>query len=164
MKRIIISFIVMVIAITTTTVYAYSNGLVKSNEKELFNIHYKNIKTNNNNGTVYLEGKENVNFDCNLKVPGDYFEFTVDMINESNKDAKVEFVNMTKLNEEQKRYLVYTVTYENGEEIKAGDILKSNDKKTLKIKVEFKYDITEEDLPKEKQNIDLTFDINMVEK
>ena len=71
---------------------------------------------------------------------------------------------MTKLNEEQKRYLVYTVTYENGEEIKAGDILKSNDKKTLKIKVEFKYDITEEDLPKEKQNIDLTFDINMVEK
>jgi len=164
MKKWIISLMVVIATITTTTVYAYTGGLIKTNNKELFNINFQNIKNKQGNGNVYLDENTNLTFDCDLKVPGDAFEFTVDIVNNSDKDAKVEDINITKLTEEQERFLVYTVTYENGEEIKKDDILKSNNKVTLKVKAEFKYDITAEDLPKEKQNIDLTFNINMVEK
>lgn len=164
MKKVIIIFIVAITAIMTTTVYAYNGGLVKTNNKEVFNINFQNVKNQKGNGKVYLEKNTDLTFDCDLKVPGDYFEFTVDMVNNSNKDAKVEDINITKLTKEQERFLIYTVTYENGEKIKEEDILKSKDKKVLKVRVEFKYDITAEDLPKEKQNIDLAFDINMVEK
>ena len=68
------------------------------------------------------------------------------------------------LTKEQQRYLTYTVTYEDGQEIKTDDILRANDKVTLKVRVEFKFDITEEDLPKEEQNIGLDFNITMIEK
>lgn len=164
MKRVITSIIVAIAAITTTTVYAYSNNLVKTDNKEVFDISFKNINEIHGNGKVYLEGDTDLTFDCDLKVPGDTYEFTVDMVNNSDKDALVDEVFITKLNKEQERYLAYTVTYESGEEIKKEDILKSNDKVTLKVKVEFKFDITEEDLPKEEQNIDLDFNITMIEK
>ncbi len=163
MKKVIISLIVAIATITSTTVYAYSNSLIKTNEKEVFNIHYKNVNSSSENGKVYLEGNSDIYFKCDLKQPGDIYEFTVDMVNESNKDAKVDEKFITELSDKQQRYLKYTVTYEDGTEIKKNDILKSNETKTLKIKVEFLFDITEEDLPTEKENLDLSFNIIMVE-
>ena len=163
MRKVMISFIIAIIAITSTTVYAYSNGLIKSNEKEVFNIHYTNVNSSSENGKVYLEGNSDIYFECDLKQPGDTFEFTVDMVNESNKDAKVDEKYITELTDKQQRYLKYTVTYEDGTEINKDDILKSNETKTLKVKVEFLFDITEEDLPTEKENLDLSFNITMVE-
>ena len=163
MKKVIISLIVAIVAITSSTAYAYSNGLVKTNEKELFNIHYKNVNTSSENGKVYLEGNNDIYFECDLKRPGDTFEFTVDMVNDSNKKAKVDEKYITELTDKQQRYLKYTVTYADGTEIKKDDILNSNETRTLKVKVEFLFDITEEDLPTEKENLDLSFNITMVE-
>ena len=164
MKKFMIGVIVLIITITTTTVYAYSEGLVKTNNKEVFNINFQNVNEIYGKGNVLLENNTNLTFDCDLDVPGDYYEFTVDMVNNSNKDAKIESTYITELTKEQQRYLTYTVTYEDGQEIKTNDILRANDNVTLKVRVEFKFDITEEDLPKEEQNIGLDFNVTMIEK
>lgn len=164
MKKFMIGVIVLIITITTTTVYAYNNNLVKTNNKGVFNINFQNVNETHGKGNVLLENNTDLTFDCDLDVPGDYYEFTVDMVNNSNKDAKVESTYITELTKEQQRYLTYTVTYEDGQEIKTDDILRANDKVTLKVRVEFKFDITEEDLPKEEQNIGLDFNITMIEK
>lgn len=164
MKKFMIGVIVLIITITTTTVYAYNNNLVKTNNKGVFNINFQNVNETHGKGNVLLENNTDLTFNCDLDVPGDYYEFTIDMVNNSEKDAKVESTYITELTKEQQRYLTYTVTYEDGQEIKTDDILRANNKVTLKVRVEFKFDITEEDLPKEEQNIGLDFNITMIEK
>ena len=155
----------LIIMIGTTTVYAYSNNLVKGvrNTSNL-DIEYTNVISTSKNGTATLDNTTGVSFTANLEKPGDTFEFTVDMVNKSNMDAKVDQVVMTELTEQQQRYLSYNVTYVDGNTITTNDVIKSGETKTLKITLDYKYDITADDLPTEDENIDLSFNIVMVEE
>ena len=141
----------LIIMIGTTTVYAYSNNLVKGSKNE-FDIHYQNVVSLSDKGNVVLDNENNINFETTLAVPGDYYEFTVDEIVK------------TELTERQQRYLEYAVTYANGETINIGDIIESGETKTIKVRLTYKYDITAEDLPAEDENLDLSLNFVMVQK
>lgn len=153
----------LIIMIGTTTVYAYSNNLVKGSKNE-FDIHYQNVVSLSDKGNVVLDNENNINFETTLAVPGDYYEFTVDMKNNSVEDATIDEIVKTELTERQQRYLEYTVTYANGETINIGDIIESGETKTIKVRLTYKYDITAEDLPTEDENLDLSLNFVMVQK
>ena len=77
---------------------------------------------NPNGAIVWMDGNT-VYFKHLLVEPGDSFTFTTKFSNTGSIDAKVAGVNKTSLTTTQAKFLTYTVTYEDGTEVKAGDSL-----------------------------------------
>ena len=103
------------------------------------------------------------NIDVSLSTPGDSITYTVDLVNEGTINAEIYSIETPTLTEEQERYLNFIVTYDDGQEVKQGDILEQSSRKNITIKIEFKKDITESDLPKEAQEISLSYGLTFVQ-
>ena len=103
------------------------------------------------------------NIDVSLSTPGDSVTYTVDLVNEGTINAEIYSIETSNLTEEQERYLNFNVTYDDGEEVKQGDILNQGERKNITIKIEFDKDITDTDLPDSVQNIDLSYKLNFVQ-
>ena len=93
-------------------------------------------------------------YTINFTKPGDYFEFTTDIVNEGTIDAMVDVVsNNAYANASSTTpitlptYLTSTVTYSDGVEIKPNQLLAHNTSEKIKVRVEFKTDIEVSDLP-----------------
>ena len=69
----------------------------------------------------------------------------------------------TNLTEDQQKYLEYTVTYLDGEELAQYQELNSGDTLTYKIRIEYKLDITEDDLPDKNESVELTFTVDFIQ-
>ncbi len=112
------------------------------------------------NESTYVEI---ANMNVNLKTPGDSVTYNVDLVNEGTINAKIEKIEKTALTEEQAKYLSFKVIKEDGQELNEGYILGKETRIPLTIKIEFKKDITKEDLPKETSEITLSYKINFVQ-
>ncbi len=101
-----------------------------------------------------------------LNKPGDFYEFTVDAVNAGTIDGMVESVT-SKLNNQPittlPSYLNYSVTYATDDEIETNHLLKANSSETYKVRIEFKKDITENDLPTTLQTLTLDFGVNYIQ-
>ena len=126
-----------------------------------WNLYFENIQITEGSVTAInppeIKGSSNseIDFDVNLAVPGEFYEFTVDVTNAGTMDAMVSEINDAQLNDNQKRYLLYEVTYLNGNKVQKNDLLKAGTTESLKIRLEFKKDINPEDLPIEDTSITL---------
>ena len=132
-------------------------------------IEFENIKVDNDSIVAVsdahiLETKTEVNYRVVLNEPGQKYSFDVDVANRGNIDAKIYGTSLTGLNSEQEKYIKYNVTYKGGASIKEDDLLLANNIKTIHLEVEFKDDIEASDLPKEDQELNLTYKITYVEK
>ena len=146
------------------------NGRASMN-KSGWDIHFDNLS----NASITGEAKEIStpqitdggitldNINVSLSKPKDKVEYTVDIVNDGTITAEITSIEMTKLTEEQSKYLEFSATYSDGRSVSEKDILKSKEKETVKIVIGFKEDITEEDLPKEVATIDLSLAINYVQ-
>ena len=92
-------------------------------------------------------------YSMSFNKPGDFYEFTVDMVNSGTIDAMVDSVsnllyenNGTTL-KTLPAYLESTVTYADGITIEQNHYLKKNTTEKIKVRVEFKKDINISDLP-----------------
>ena len=101
-----------------------------------------------------------LDFTVSLDLPGDYYEFTVDAINDGTIDAVVKSLSMTTLNENVSKYVRYTATYLDGTPLAEGDGLAAGETSTFKILVEYRTDINPSDLDESDVDLDLSFDIN----
>ena len=61
-------------------------------------------------------------------------------------------------------YLDYKVTYSDGVAIAPKHLLASNTEETYKVRLEFKKDITANDLPAQAETLNLNFQVNYVQK
>ena len=76
-----------------------------------------------------------------LDIPGDFYEFTIDAVNNGTIDAAISEINVTKSNLPD--YILFSMTYENGQDVEVGHILskKSGNTPTVeKYKVRVEYD------------------------
>lgn len=135
--------------------------------KNTWNIHFEDITVTTGSvagGTSTIQDDSTVvNFQVPLDTPGDFYEFTVNVVNSGSIDAKIGSIVNTGLTTEQQKYLEYIAVYNDGTEIKENDLLNANSSATIKIKVKYRDDITESDLPTEDQTLDLTFNLNYVQ-
>lgn len=107
----------------------------------------------------------NVNFSIELLQPGEYYSFTVDIANRGGRDAIINNIKKTELTSKQKKFMNYTVTYEDGSEVKVDDTLDAGEVKTLKVYVVFKEDVKPEDLPEGNEaTVKLSYAITFFEK
>ena len=136
--------------------------------KAVWNIHFDNIQPKEGSITPTqaptISNDTNISFSLKLNEPGEFYEFTADIVNEGTIDAKIDsFSILPVLTDAQKKYFNYTVTYENGTEIKTNDALNAGT--TEKIKVRFEY-LTQEDTslyPTEDQEFTFEVDIDYVQ-
>ena len=164
---IFIFFLCVGIAYATLNKTLTING-ISNIEKPSWDIQFENIKVKSGSVSAVLvhsvSNKTSLNFEVNLKVPGEFYEFTVDVKNNGTIDAMLEeLIKLNELTEFQQKFLIYTIKYENEEQILKNQLLKPGEFLKLKIRVEFKRDITESDLPTSSETINLGFKVNYIQ-
>ena len=137
--------------------------------KNTWDIHFENIVPNANNSIIpetaatINDSKTGVDFEITIRALPyhQFYEFTVDVVNNGNIDAKLDTFVKTTLSDAQERYLNYFVTYADNGEIKKNDLLPVGGRETLKIAVEFQRDLIE--LPAEETTISLSANLIYVQ-
>lgn len=149
------------------------NGKTKIN-KVGWDIRFENIVVSDGSveigegsqgATINPTDKTKVSYNVILTQPGDFYEFTVDVVNKGSIDAKLESIVKDGLTAEQEVYANYSVSYVDGTSPTIGEQLKTGDanKKTLKVRIEFDHNIEAEDLPSEAQTFELSYQLNYVQ-
>lgn len=94
------------------------------------------------------------NFKVKLNKPGDYYAFSVDVINDGTFDAILKSITMTQLTEAEAKLLKFSVSYDGTEYTSSATNLTDtlnyntgNNTKNVIVRVEYRKDIAAEDLP-----------------
>ena len=111
-----------------------------------------------------ITDKTTVSFSTTLTNPGEFYEFTIDVVNDGSIDAMIDSVTKTpELSATQSKYLNYIIEYQNGESINTKQLVSKKSFVRLKVKLEFRKDITASDLPKQSETVNLSFKVNYVQ-
>ena len=164
--------IVMISVLTLSVVYAALSTTLNINgnaevSSASWDIHLANVQLNSNSVTTTaptITNSTTATFSTTLSKPGDFYEFTIDVVNDGSIDAMIDGVTKTPtLTEAQAKYLNYIVEYQNGESINTKQIVSKNSFVRLKVKLEFRKDITASDLPTTSETLNLSFTVNYVQ-
>lgn len=166
-KRIPIILMVLLLVLGLSLGYASLlsslniTGITKI-DKATWDVHFENLIVSEGSkdsevNAIIDSTKTAVNYTVKLLLPGDFYEFTVEVVNNGTIDAMVSEILNSGLTEEQLRYLEYTATYIDNTELKPFDSLKVGARRVLKVRVAYKEDITASDLPVTDQALYLTF-------
>ena len=126
------------------------------------------IEENTSQKGATIDSADQVSYQVRLPLPGDFYEFTVVVENTGSIDAMIDSVSSKLGNTEittgtLPSYLDYKVTYSDGVAIAPKHLLASNTEETFKVRLEFKKDITANDLPATAETLNLNFQINYVQ-
>ena len=129
-----------------------------------WDLHFDNPKVKAgsvNNDVPIITTPTTVTFFTSLKQPGDFYEFTIDIVNDGKIDAMIEKIEkIPELTDSQKRYLNYEVTYANGDALTVKQLVTKNSLVRLKIKIEFRKDVSSDDLPSVTENLNLSLKLD----
>ena len=164
--------IVMALVFTLTVVYAaLSTTLNINGNAEVtaasWDIYLDNVQLNSQSATTTVPkiiDKTTVSFSTILSKPGDFYLFTIDIVNDGSIDAMIDSVTKTpELSASQAKYLNYIIEYQNGESINTKQLVSKKSFVRLNVKVEFRKDITASDLPTTSETLNLSFKVNYVQ-
>ena len=156
--------LILVCVFTLTVAYAALNAVLTiSGSAEVnsstWDVYLANPRVSSGSVTSdvpVVKSKHSVEFSTTLNMPGDYYEFVIDVINGGTIDAVIENVVKTpELTAEQAKYINYIVSYENGEGINSRQILAKDSQMPIKVRVEYRRDISGTDLPTTQTVLDL---------
>ena len=163
-------FIIMIALIGLTIGYAALNSTLNINgkssiSKNTWDVHFDNVVVKEGSVEAVkipaITDKTTVDFEVALNMPGDFYEFNVDVVNDGTIDAMIESIEKTPvLTEAQAKYLSYTINYENGEQIATKQLVKKEEFVRLKVRVELRTDIVPSDLPEVGDVLYLSFTTN----
>ena len=116
-----------------------------------WDIYLDNVEVNSNSVSTnvpVISGSSTLTFDVDLNIPGDFYEFKVDVVNDGSIDAMIDSVIKTpELTSEQAKYIKYEVSYANGESISSNQTLEKGTSTPIKVRVEYRKDLVASDLP-----------------
>ena len=140
MKKLII-LIIGVILIIAAIVLVYKFIYVPKGQE--FDIKYTNLQRSNVNGGVEEQKveltKHGLITRTSFQKTGDSVDYKFDVVNDGTINAKLGW-DPIKLKSDMyfKGHITYIIKYEDGEEVKKGDELKSGETKTLSVHIEYK--------------------------
>ena len=153
-------------AFLRTNLTINGTGKIRGNT---WNIYFDNI--NVTEGSVELSSgntiptidpisKTEVTYAITLNSPGDFYEFTVDVVNAGSIDAMLDTITSLMNDnpiENLPNYMNYYVTYSDGIKLEKNQYLKSGETTTYKIRIEYKEDLANNDLPSTPTSLELKF-------
>ena len=137
-------------------------------EKASWDIHFENLVKTSGSEVATVEAaidstKTLIEYTITLTEPGDFYEFTVDIVNNGTIDAMISEVLKEGLTTDQEKYIEYTATYSDGVELQELNSLKSGTKENIKVRVKYRDDITASDLPTESTTLTLKFRVAYIQ-
>ena len=141
------------------------NGTANLNNPT-WDIYWNNVQVSSGSvsaSTPVIDSSETtVSYTVTLNKPGDFYEFSVDAVNAGTIDAMIEEIT-SKLNgvtiASLPSYLNYTVTYLDGARLKNNQLLAAGTTETYKVRIEYKQNISANDLPTTDQSLSLDFSV-----
>ena len=132
-----------------------------------WDIHLDNVKVTSGSvsgTTPSITSPTTATFSTTLNMPGDFYEFTIDVVNDGSIDAMIDSVTKEPtLTETQAKYLNYIIEYQNGESISTKQLVSKNSYVRLKVRVEFRKDVIASDLPTTSETLNLAFTVNYIQ-
>ena len=122
-----------------------------------WDVHFANVKVNPASVPITPQISNNqITFNANLEEPGDFYKFTVDIVNDGSIDAMIDTIITTpNLTTEQKKYLKFEIEYADGQSINTQQKLNSKETKTISVLFSFRTDIPVSDLPTTSSNFNV---------
>ena len=166
-KNILLLFIVVLFSVGTG--YAYLNSTLYINGTSIISANVWDVSLDNLNitgGSVVaiqepITSDTATTFTVKLSNKEDFYEFTVDVVNNGEHDAKLgSLVETTGLTSEQEQYFDYNLTYQNNEPIQVNQIVKKDEFVRLKSKVEYKEEVNITSVPESVKTLNLGFKLN----
>ena len=132
-----------------------------------WDIHLDNVKVTSGSvsgNTPSITSPTTAIFSTTLTTPGDFYEFTIDVVNACSIDAMIDSITkLPTLTTAQAKYLNYIIEYQNGESINTKQLVSKKSFVRLKVRVEYRKDITASDLPTTSETLNLAFTVNYVQ-
>ena len=134
-----------------------------------WDVHFENISISTGSVTATEEptidsSKLNITYKVNLNIPGDFYEFTVDVKNAGSVDAKLSALpTISGVSSTQDVYTNYTFTHTDGTPIAVDETIAAGASKNFKVRVEFDANIDASQLPTSAQPLNLTVGMNYVQ-
>ncbi len=123
----------MLIAVLAIVGLGYCNFIANASGDLEKGIYYNNIEYTDNVEFKSVDGVK-IDYSAQLNTPGDYYELYFDIVNSTNYDVAISDC----IYNEDDDYIGYDLTYENGEKIGMGDVIKKHDTIRVKYKVLYK--------------------------
>ena len=137
-----------------------------------WDIHFNNVQVMN--GSVEIgEGKQAATIDSNdtsrltfsvkFNRPGDYYEFTVDIVNAGTLDGMIGSIESKVNNQDISNlpsYMEYSITYLDGDPLGNNFLLSAGNTGTIKVRVGFNEDISEDDLLDIAETLNFSLPVN----
>ncbi len=142
-----------------------------------WDVHFANLVPNTNitlagtdsAATINQTTRTDITYQVTLVKPGDYYEFTVDVVNGGSLDAMVGVItnnlngNPIGTGNELPAYARYTATYSDGIAIAPNHLLASNSSESFKVRVEYRTDIDPSVLPSTTTPLTFNFGVSYVQ-
>ena len=156
--------IVLVSVFTLTIAYAALNAVLTISGSARvsaadWDIYLSNPRVTSGSATpnVPIVNGVTATFNTTLNMPGDFYEFVVDVVNGGDIDAMIENVVKTpELTADQAKFLKYEITYQNGESIANKQLLSKDTTVPIKVRIEYRKDLSNTDLPTGQVVLDLS--------
>lgn len=133
-----------------------------------WDIHFENLNVTDGSiepltESTISQDKMSITSVLDFKNDGEFYEYTVDVVNNGTINAMIESVEGLTLTEEQAKYFDYSATYSDGLAIANNQFLKGKTKETIKVRIALKDGLTITDLPTNALDIKFTFKLNYVQ-
>ena len=166
-KKMLVILLLLVVGISigyaaiTTTLNINGNTKI---EKASWDVHFENLVLSEGIVDASVPAaidstKTVIDYTINLAEPGDFYEFTVDIVNSGSLDAKIIDVLKEGLTTDQEKYIDYSVKYTDGDEVVVNGLFKPGKSRNIIVSVKYKEDVNAEDLPTEEETLNLSFSI-----
>ena len=164
--------LIIVSVFTLTIAYAALNAVLTINGNaevvgSNWDIYLSNPRVTSGSATTnvpQIKTNSTMDFSTTLNMPGDFYEFTVDVVNSGSIDAMIESViKNPELDASQKKYLNYEVTYQNGESITTKETLSKGTTMPIKVRIEYRRDLVASDLPTGQVVLDLSLTLEYIQ-
>ena len=147
---VLVSVFTLTVAFSALSVVLTINGNAQVAAAN-WDIHLSNPKVKSGSVTTnvpVIKTSRTLEFETTLNMPGDFYEFTVDVVNGGDIDAMIENVVKTPdLTAEQAKFLKYEVSYQNGEAITTKQLLAKDTTMPIKVRIEYRKELSNTDLP-----------------
>lgn len=174
-KKMIGVIILLILVLSITVGYSTLSSTFRINgvskiTNATWDLHFSNIKvtegsvTATKNPTILETDSLVLSYEVNLVIPGDYYEFTVDVVNDGGIDVELESLPRISGAEGTEDFVKYTVTYGDDTDPKVKDKINSGDSQTYKVRVEFLKDIDISDLPETERSLNLTAEFDYIQQ
>ena len=170
-KYMIILLIIVISCINIGYASISSNMLINGTaiiQNKKWKIYFDNVNINEQSVSAKVEPETvgnntiSIGYEVDLAKPGDFHEFTVDIVNDGDLTAVLDEFSITQLTDAQKKYLNYKVKYNDGNEIAKTDTIAAHSSEKLLVKIEYLKDVTSADLPTADEAISLNVELTYV--